>query len=199
MHRVLAMCLDAGMAGILMAPIFYLFHKRYFHNAKQTAWCFILAVYLAGVYAVVGLPDICYVRPDFNVNLRPFAYMFSDYRSSTLNVLLFMPLGLLLTVLWKPFRKVHWTVLFGFCTSLLIELLQLFTLRATDVNDLMTNTFGCLLGWCLGRLVLLLFPKIRQSEETEEIYLSCCLSFAIMFFLEPFLSNLLFDWIARIQ
>ncbi len=190
MHRVFNMCLDAAIAAVFLIPVFWLLDRHRFHDSRRTAGYLILAIYLAGLYAVVGLPDIRYIRFAANINLVPFAYMFSDYKSTSLNVLLFLPLGFLLPVLWAVFGKVYWTVLFGFCTSLLIELLQLFTFRATDVNDLMTNTLGAALGWCLGRIFLRLAPGVRPGTQTKDVYLVFGLTFGIMFFLQPFLADL---------
>lgn len=190
MHRILSMCLDAAIAALALAPFFLYLHKRNFHNKSKTIGYFLFAVYLSAMFAVVGLPDIRYVRFDANINLIPFQYMFSDYGNSLLNVLLFFPLGLFLPLFWQKFRKLHCTVFFGFCVSLLIEILQLFTFRATDINDLITNTFGTLLGWCAGRLLLYCSPEIIPSDNTRELYVVCGTTFAVMFFIHPFLA----DW-----
>lgn len=189
MHRIFPMCLDAAVAALVLAPLFLLLDRHYFRNFKRTVWYLVMAVYLSGMFAVVGLPDIRYIRFEPNINLVPFRYMFSDYASSLLNVLLFLPLGFFLPVLWEHFKKLHWTLLFGFCTSLLIEVLQIFTFRATDVNDLITNTFGTLVGWCLGRLVLRLVPSLHPSGKTGDVYAVCGVTFAVMFFLHPFLAD----------
>ena len=190
MHRTFSMCLDAAVAAVVLVIPFLLLDRYCFHNKKRTACYLVLAVYLSGVFAVVGLPDIRYIRFEPNFNFVPFRYMFSDH-STKLNVLLFLPLGFFLPVLWENFKKLHWTILFGFCTSLLIEVLQIFTFRATDVNDLMTNTFGAFLGWCFGRVLLWLVPAIKPSEKTKEVYVVCGMTFSVMFFVHPFLA----DWL----
>ena len=193
MHRIFSMCLDAALAAVVLVPLFLLLDRSYFHNKKRTACYCILAVYLSGMFAVVGLPDIRYIRFAPNYNFVPFRYMFSDFTNSFLNVLLFLPLGFFLPVLWKRFKKLGWTVLFGLCTSVLIEVLQIFTFRATDINDLMTNTFGTLLGWCIGRLLLRFLPAIVPSEKTKDVYAVCGVTFGVMFFLHPFLAELVWQ------
>lgn len=195
MHRILSMCLDAAVAAVVLVPLFLLLNRYYFKNTKRTACLFLLAVYFSGAFAVVGLPDIRYIRFDPHFNFIPFRYMFSDFSNSFLNVLLFVPLGFFLPVLWKHFEKLHRTVLFGFCTSMLIEVLQIFTFRATDVNDLMTNTFGTLLGWCAGRIFLRLVPGIVPGEKTQEVYAVCGVTFAVMFFVQPFLADLVWTYL----
>lgn len=74
-----------------------------------------------------------------------------------MNVILFIPLGFLLAYRW---RQTWWrAVLMSFGLSLLIELTQgtgLWGLvpcpyRLADVDDLLTNTLGGLVGWLLAR------------------------------------------------
>ena len=195
MYRVFAMCLEAGIAAVILIPVFWALNRYIFRNSRRAVWYLLMSLYLAAVDAVVGLPSLMYIRFDQNINLVPFAYMFSDYRNSLLNVLLFVPLGFLLPVLWKRFRSFFWTGLLGFSFSLSIELLQLLTLRATDINDLMTNTTGTILGWLLGRLVLWLFPSIRPSWKTGEFAIVFGVTFAVMFLAQPFLAEFIWNLI----
>ena len=195
MYRIFAMCLEAGIAAIILIPTFWLLNRYCFRNPRRAVCYLIMSLYLAAVDAVVGLPSLLYIRFDQNINLVPFAYMFSDYRNSLLNVLLFVPLGFFLPVLWKRFRSFLWTGLFGLSFSLTIELLQLFTLRATDINDLMTNTTGTILGWLLGRLVLKLFRSIRPSWKTGELAVVFGVTFAVMFLAQLFLAEFIWNLI----
>ena len=79
-----------------------------------------------------------------------------------LNIALFAPLGFLLPLLTKPFRKWYTALVAGFGVSLLIELTQLFTGSGMcDVDDLFTNTLGAMLGWCAAMFVLALHQKSR--------------------------------------
>lgn len=125
MYRFFDMGLEAGVAAVILVPLFLVVNRIYFHDLGRTVGYLIFAIYLACVDAVVGLPCITYIRLDFNYNFVPFLHMFSDYRSSLLNVLLFVPLGFFLPLFWKKFSAFGYTLLFGFCTSLLIELLQI--------------------------------------------------------------------------
>ena len=65
-----------------------------------------------------------------------------------LNILLFVPFGYLLPLLWKRAERWWKVVLCGFVLSLLIELTQLMThLGMFDLDDLMNNSLGAFLGW----------------------------------------------------
>ena len=92
------------------------------------------------------------------VNFVPFVYLL-DYPvlSEILvnligNILLFMPLGIVWPAVF-PKLDTHWKVIAaGVGLSLCIEVLQLpFYSRATDVDDLILNSLGYLLGYgCYG-------------------------------------------------
>lgn len=195
MNRLFFMSLEALLAAVFFAPALPVLNKYRFHSRKKTILYFLLCVYLAAMYAVAGLPNILYTayRPRFN--FVPFLYMFSDWENTLLNLLLFMPLGFFLPVLWQKFGKLGSTAVFGFCVSLLIEVLQIFTFRATDVNDLMTNTLGTVLGYGAAQILLTFLPVFSPEKHTEDLSVICGLVFGVMFFLQPFLSSLVWEWI----
>lgn len=188
MHLPFSLILDTAVAAVALIFPFVLLDRRSIHAPLRSACYFLMAVYLSAMFALVGLPDIRYIRFHPNINLIPFRYFFTD-RSSGLNVLLFLPLGVLLPVLWQRFRSGWHTVLFGLSTSALIELLQIFTLRATDINDLITNTLGTFLGWALGRGLLLCFPQIRPCQQTKQVYWVCGITAGFMILLHPLLAD----------
>lgn len=192
MHRILSSCLEAAFAAFFLVPIFLYLNKYKFHSKRTTSVAFLFAFYLCIVYSIVGLPNIMYVRFDPNFNFIPFLYFFSD-RSTILNVFLFIPLGLFLPVLRSKFRFFLPTVLFGLVMSATIEMLQIFTLRATDINDLLTNTLGTALGYIVSRFLLKLFPQFILSEETNELKTIFISVLLVMFFLQPHLAHFMWN------
>lgn len=94
------------------------------------------------------------------VNVTPFVYLF-DYPTTgkaLLNLIgntaMFIPLGVVWPAVFKKLNT-HLKVMFaGFCVSLTIEVLQLpFFGRSTDIDDLILNTLGFLLGYGIYLLV----------------------------------------------
>lgn len=93
--------------------------------------------------------------------------------STILNIIFFMPFGFLLPTLWNKFRKFIPTVFAGFIFSLIIEVGQLFTIRATDVDDLIMNTLGTILGFILFKILSIIFKKLSSKtiiESTNKKY-----------------------------
>lgn len=83
------------------------------------------------------------------------------------NVVMFMPIGFFPKLLWR--RWSWWkSLLAGFCTSVSIELAQLFTSRSTDIDDVILNTLGALLGWLLAWILERLWPRAAKACKVRE-------------------------------
>lgn len=103
------------------------------------------------------------------------------FQQMTLNILLFVPLGLFVRMLWK--RGLTGAVLLGFGVSLAVEITQLtanfgtapFQYRIFDVDDLITNTTGAALGWIAATLFLVLRSAVQaigQPARGERVHLT---------------------------
>lgn len=191
MYRVFLAAVDIVPAAVVLIPVFgVLYGTVYGCDLRKSVLYCLFCLYLSAVFALVGIPNVTYFRPEVNLNLIPFAGMMADLKNCVLNVILFVPLGFFLPVLWQRFRKGSACLLFGFGLSLAIELLQMMTFRATDVNDLITNTAGTLLGFLLAKAVV---GKEAAGQGSRDVYLLTTLSFGVMFFVHPFLSPLIWD------
>ena len=192
MYRVFLAAVDVIPAAVVLVPVFgVLYGTKYGCDLKKSILYCLFCFYLCAVFALVGIPNVTYFRPEVNLNLIPFLGMIDDLKNTILNVGLFVPFGVFLPVLWQRFRKLGNCIAFGFGFSLTIELLQMLTFRATDVNDLITNTVGTLVGFLAA---MPLTGKILAiGEGRKDIIRLTALSFGVMFFLHPFLSPLIWD------
>lgn len=81
-----------------------------------------------------------------NINLIPFHDGFR--LGAILNIFLFIPLGFLCPLISRHYQSIKHTFFIGCGLSFSIEIVQLFTLyRATDIDDLIMNTVGTLIGY----------------------------------------------------
>lgn len=194
MYRFYLAAVDMLPAALLLAPVYLVLNKAYFHNARKSILYFLFAGYLSVLYVLVGLPNVTYIRPEINLNLVPIIGMIEDRKNSILNILLFIPLGVALPFLWNKFRTKRNSVLFGFAVSFVIELLQTLTYRATDINDLITNTLGTYLGFLCAKC-LLKKHQIAGENRTREAGIVTLSVLLVMFFVYPFVSSALWDLI----
>lgn len=172
-------------------------------STAQKIWILILALYLAAVYNVAGAPELPYIYPNFNVNLIPFVDIRNDacayIINSALNIILFIPLGFILPLLWSRFRSRKRIILAGFLFSLAIELSQLLNYRITDVDDLIMNSLGTWLGYELVMFFhrrsskgLLLSSADSGRRQLTVIVLTVVL---VMFVLRPYITA----WVVEIM
>lgn len=102
------------------------------------------------------------------INLIPFVYLF-DYetvREIMLNLLgnslMFVPVGIVYPIVYKKLNTHVKVIAAGIGFSLAIELLQLpFFDRVSDVDDLILNSLGYLLGY----LIYLLVKRIKTGRR----------------------------------
>lgn len=76
------------------------------------------------------------------------------------NIVMFMPWGFGLTLLWKKNQKLWRVVLYSLGLTVLIETVQLFIGRSVDVDDLILNFVGSCLGAGICAVLRKRFKKL---------------------------------------
>jgi glycopeptide antibiotics resistance protein len=127
-------------------------------------------VYIA-MLAVVTLLPVAWISPpsDYGPQLVPLQGILADLEDSPVerlaevfgNVLLFVPLGFLLPLLFPAMRHWRQALVVGAGVSLLIELYQLAWpgVRKASVDDLLMNALGAVLGFAALRLTEALLER----------------------------------------
>lgn len=149
----------------LIARIVFVKAKKLKTNRYRETALFVLVILVVGVISQTVIPEFDLSVNGFHIvqkgvhrtNLKPFKVLFETYQEVFVNqhihyflinflgnIILFIPFGLLIPLLWKTSMKK--TLLIGLCFSLFIEICQLFLARGTDVDDLILNTAGVLSG-----------------------------------------------------
>ncbi|MEH6905212.1 VanZ family protein [Neobacillus drentensis] len=85
------------------------------------------------------------------------------------NIIGFVPFGCILPLLAKKFQKLSTVTISTFCLSLTFELMQLiFEFGSFDVDDLILNTVGGILGYLPIKLFLLFTGyKMKNIDITQ--------------------------------
>ena len=129
---------------------------------------FLLYIWLAMFVAGFGSLWELFFDPDGfhpDVNVVPFASF--DIINGILNAIMFLPLGFLLPLIWKNYRSLGKIALTGLLFSFIIELSQLTNNRAADINDLMMNTLGAVLGGLAIGLVETLWGQYFSADYKD--------------------------------
>ena len=146
------------------------------YKVRHIIWIYIYLFYgylavqeAAGIGTIWDL--IAYGKLDNSINLIPISS--EGAMTYILNIIMFMPFGFLLPLIWKNFRNAKKVVLMGFLMSLAIEICQLFNIRTTDIDDLLMNTLGTLVGYCCWKVFSLIFrnagTKCVEMKKSEPV------------------------------
>lgn len=152
---------------------YFLVYKKLMKGSKKLklskiALCSIFLIYITVVLgATIGSRFSNYS----SVNLHLFSsykdaynnFSLGEWRNIILNILMFVPIGFLLPLLFKKCQCFYITYLAGFFLTLFIEILQLITKRGIfELDDILNNTLGCAIG--LGNLSINNNYKVNMSK-----------------------------------
>lgn len=105
----------------------------------------------------------------FRINLIPFVYLmdYPEFRSAMLNLIgntaMFIPIGVIWPIVYRKLNTHKKAIAAGIGFSLCIEILQLpFYDRVSDIDDLILNSLGFLIGYGLYTAV-----KYLTGKETK--------------------------------
>ena len=165
------------LLGLVVSVLFILAAEfRYFIRKERMRWGRRILLLCLGVY--FSLLFALTISPVYggwslsnigkNINLTPFQVLevaALDYVNFFGNLILFVPFGILLVLLSYRCRNIFVTAAFGLILSIGIEVMQLFSLRSTDIDDVLLNTCGAVFGFLIGKILLHIFPSLQCIRE----------------------------------
>lgn len=103
-------------------------------------------------------------------NIKPFSLIIPQWKNVLAgqrgairqfmgNIIMFIPAGIIMPFIFKKTKRFFWALLGGFLFTLCIESLQFILclagmcMREFDVDDLILNTFGAVIGHIIYRLI----------------------------------------------
>ena len=176
MDSILRYLQDMGFYMVLILPVIIVIRVyQIIKSEKKTRISRELGItlffmFLTGLLSQTILPEVSVQGDGIQltngdhqaINLEPFRVLTETYNAIKYldlwqpflinfvgNIVMFIPIGILLPLLWKKFDRAWRTIAIGFLLSLLIEILQLPQMRSSDVDDLWLNTLGVSIGYIL--------------------------------------------------
>ena len=182
-----------SMSGyVFMVPLFVLYFLWLKKSGRtqtflHTAAVFVFGYYLFGLLTVTGIGFTSTMNFRPNISWTPFVGMITGPIDTILNVILFVPLGFFLPLLYKKYHNIKTVALTGFLFSLAVEFVQMFDWGSSDINDLMTNTTGACVGFMVYCLLSRILPanlkkqlQSRRVNAMVEVILFAVCTFGIM-------------------
>lgn len=164
-------------------------------KSKKVTFGLLIVYIIALVWIILFKFQVSFEQLDRfrGINLIPFAGSAIvngtvDFSEIIQNGLAFVPFGILISSLWKE-KTVIMKIAPIFGVSLIFEILQfVFAVGASDITDLIMNTFGGIIG--IG--IYFVFSKIFKSkcDQIINIISLVCAGFLFVFLAVIMLSNL---------
>ncbi|WP_210340933.1 VanZ family protein [Alkalicoccobacillus gibsonii] len=182
------------MLALLFSIAYFLVYKKLLRGTasisiKPTIVTFMLVGYILMVLGVTVFSRGSYYAGSIDLTLfSSYVEAWNEFSVKSwqfviLNIVMFLPLGILLPLLQDRFKHAAWTLAAAILFTLAIETFQYFTgFGVFEVDDLFNNTLGAIIGYGMTMSVL----KVRNKRLWPTIgYLSplllTLLAFGIVF------------------
>lgn len=141
---------------------------------KNKVYCiltFAFAIYIFGVFHFTGTGTLFNIKMygiqlgKNQINIVPFSNEI-DIIAYLLNIVLFIPFGFLIPLIWPKYNKVSEIIVSSGAFSLIIEVSQLLNNRRTDIDDLIMNILGAIIGYA----IFCLFESVTSWSINQETY-----------------------------
>lgn len=171
----------ALISAALYFAVYFIFRARTGKRPPMrhiTLWVTV-CYWLSLVYLTIlwYWPDITFFPDYYFLNLKPFVWLSETYVMGTqrmleqlaLNVAMFVPLGVLFPMVHPRLRRFAKTAAAVLATTLAIETLQYFMGRSADIDDVLTNLAGGMIGYLLFYLGNRWFGKRRWWRNATRV------------------------------
>ena len=163
---------------------YFIIYKKFLKGDKKLSkrrtfiwFCFI--GYIIMVIGVTFLNRGARVFGDTNLHLfSSYREAWNSFNSTTwrfiiLNIFMFVPLGIILPLLNKRFRKFPWTFGVAFLMTFIIEILQLITgYGILELDDMLNNVLGAIIGYGIVMAIIVFVENRTNKFKQPAIYLT---------------------------
>ena len=169
----------------IFLTIYFLIYKKIMKGTKKLKASKILLWGIFLIYTVIVLGATFIHRTPVmyeNINLHIFSsyikvwnrFSLLELRNIIFNILMFLPIGFVLPLLFKKCEKFYITYFLGLCMTISIEVLQLISKRGIfEIDDIINNTLGCMIGYGIV-MVFLLFSKRNKKSLVNKVLIIVC-------------------------
>lgn len=157
---------------IVTRIVFLLTHHKKVHLYKEV-YALLFCIYILLLFELLTAAD---TNTYHGINLMPFTeitrYSFGSkmfYVNVVGNILIFIPFGLFISSFLKS-RKVYSVFIVSLITSAVVELVQLRIGRSLDIDDIILNVLGSVIGYLLYVGLKAIKNKLPGFLKSELIY-----------------------------
>ena len=153
--------------AIVYLPIFFILKNKGRGFIRQLSyllcfWSFFLIIFVTII--LFNLP-IDFKPKQYLLNLQPLQWLWEGNIKQRVmteivpNIMIFIPLGIFTPIAFKRMRKFYMTALVAFTVTFSVEFFQYFIGRSSDIDDLIANLSGGIIGYGIFKMISYLFKN----------------------------------------
>ena len=153
--------------SILYLPILIYLKKKGRSITRQLSYIGIFSSLFLIIFATILFVPIDFLPEIHTLNIKPFNWIGTTDSYWQLlveklpNIMLFIPLGLFVPIVFRSKRKLHKTLLISFAITFSVEFIQYFIGRSSDIDDIITNLLGAIIGYGIYKIL----NKILKQQK----------------------------------
>ena len=150
----------------------YIIKNKYRFVFYEEMFKLAFMIYVIGLFYVVTFQDVSWSTSNIIPFKEIFRYsIFSSmfYRNVIGNMMMFIPYGFFVSYFLK-LDKSKQAIFLSFITSITIEVTQLIIGRVFDVDDILLNVLGGILGFLIYKLLKSVKDRLPKIFRTEAFY-----------------------------
>lgn len=126
--------------------------------------------YMYREHGLLGIINIVPIKENINTFMHSETGMRNSLRNIIGNILVFMPLGFFIPLLFDKFNNFKKVLKVGCLSSLAIELCQLFVGgNVCDIDDVIYNTLGALAGFICYKTFETIINRTKLKDKLDKI------------------------------
>lgn len=176
MHRIEGYSIIAiifiVIINILYLPILFKLKKKGISSIRQISYIGLFCSVFLIIFATILCTPITFQPERHFLNLIPFNWRENGLKQFFIeelaNIILFIPLGFFVPAIFRSKRKAYRTVSITFAITFGIEFLQYFIGRLSDIDDIITNLLGGIIGYMIFRIMNIFFEKNERWNSFIE-------------------------------
>ena len=151
---------------ILYLPILFLLRKKGINVMRQLGclalFCSIMLIAFATIFFVF---PISFSPAQYVLNVTPFQWLneinpVKMFITEVIpNIMMFIPLGIFMPVVFRKMRKFYATACTAFFVTFGVEFFQYFIGRSSDIDDIIANLTGGIIGYGIFKISNQLFQN----------------------------------------
>ena len=151
------------LIGVIYLPVMAFLKRRGVRVVRQIGYLGLFCAAFLIVFATILFVPITLHPEQYILNLKPFGWIGSTESLQQFivekipNIMLFIPFGFFLPTVFQSKRKWYKTAVIAFFMTFGVEFVQYFIGRSADIDDVITNLLGAMIGYSVFNMFCRLF------------------------------------------